>query len=659
MKLTKAGLRLYGMVIIGSLKGGKPVDARILVVAPFDNLAKVAQEVVQERFAKSPGMIKIVKGDLKEGIALAKQGAQEGIEVIVSRGGTASMIEKNVNVPVVSVQVTVIDVLRALSPKGRHPAKIGVAGFKNVIYGCEDLETLLGITFREIALENEAEASEKIAAAAREGIELIVGDAISTRLATKFGVPGVLIQSGKEAIYKALNEAQFIARIRREEQEKSELLRTVIDTSADGIIATDVDSNITIFNPMAEKIFRVPQLEAVGRPLNAVIPDFYLADLSDDENARIADIQRVGDKTVTVKSSTIKIKGEVIGVVANLQNVSQLQQMEQIVRKKLYAKGLVARIKIGDMVGSSPALKAVKWKATQYALTQSTILITGESGTGKEMLAQSIHNISSRMNGPFVAVNCAALPENLLESELFGYAEGAFTGAKKGGRQGLFELAHGGTIFLDEIGEMTLPLQSRLLRVLQEKEVMRLGGDSVIPVDVRIIAATNQNLKELLKEKKFRHDLYYRLDILRIHMPPLRDRTEDIGLLAWEMQQKMKNLNSRIIGISDEAIEFLTSCQWPGNVRQLANTMERGILLSSGPVITRADIEVACDETGEDTADHVGALPGDGDCLAAVEQQTLMRVLAEEEYNYARAAIRLGIHRTTLWRKMNGKLSKK
>jgi PAS domain S-box-containing protein len=633
------------------------VKAKILFVAPFASLASLAKEVITERFADSAQFIQVIKGDLQECMVSVKQAVEDGVEVIVSRGGTAKLIEENVAIPIVHIQVTVMDVLRALRASGEHPGKIGIAGFENVIYGCEDLAILLGTAFVEIILQNETEAQAKIVVAAQNGVELIVGDAISTKVAAQVGVKGALIQSGKEAIYKALNEAQLIARIRREEQEKSELLRTVIDNSAEGIIATDSNHKITIFNPMAEKIFRISHLEAIGNQLIAVIPQFPLSKNTDCIET-MADVQCIGDQTLMIKNSQIKVKGENIGIIYDFQNVTQLQQLEQNVRKKLHAKGLVAHIKMADIVGLSPACLACKRKATKYALTQSTILITGESGTGKEMLAQSIHNVSRRASGPFVAVNCAALPENLLESELFGYEEGAFTGAKKGGRQGLFELAHGGTLFLDEIGEMPLFLQPRLLRVLQEKVIMHLGGNSVIPIDVRIIAATNRNLANLIAENKFRQDLYYRLNILRIHMPTLRERVADIPLLAKQMIKKMNHINVKVVGIKLEAQEYLQQCDWPGNVRQLANTLERAILLSNGPTITQQDSIEAYDEEGEVAEASTPGKSKTQDRLAVVEHDTLLRVLVEEEYNYSRAAIRLGIHRTTLWRKLNSKATK-
>lgn len=627
------------------------MKSKILLVAPFEELAGYAQEVIDERFHDRRHFIQVVKGDLKECLSHVRQAIDNGTEVIVSRGGTATLIEENTNLPVVHIQVTLVDVLRALQQNGRYPEKIGIAGFENVIYGCEDLAPWLGITFVEIVLRNEAEAREKISKAIESGVRLIIGDAISTRLALEAGIRGILIQSGKDVIYKAIVEADFIARIRREEREKSELLRMVVNASTEGIVVTDHKKKITIFNPMAEKLFQISHLTAIGKPLSAVIP---IVERDHDGIAEnMTDVQRIGEKNMMIKRSPIIVKGEAIGSIYALQNVSQLQQLEQNVRKKLHAKGLVAHIQMDDIVGESAACQDFKRKGAKYALTESTILITGSSGTGKEMLAQSIHNVSRRAAGPFVAVNCAALPENLLESELFGYEEGAFTGAKRGGRQGLFELAHGGTLFLDEVGEMPLPLQPRILRVLQEKTIMHLGGDSVIPVDVRIIAATNRNLRRLIDEQTFRQDLYYRLNILRIHLPDLQERLEDIPLLAKAIMHKMQRINLKISGIHPEAITYLRHCRWPGNIRQLANTLERAMLLSEGPMITKQDIiEVYEDDEAGLAGERSTPELGQENNLAAVEQELLDRVLREENYNYSRAAARLGIHRTTLWRKL-------
>ncbi|MDU2064940.1 MAG: sigma 54-interacting transcriptional regulator [Sporomusaceae bacterium] len=622
---------------------------KILLVAPFEDLAELAQAVVMEQFADSVHLIRIITGDLHESISQVKEAVAEGVEVVVSRGGTAKLIESQLDIPTVYIQVTITDVLRALKRVGSYPDKIGIAGFENVIYGWEDLAALLGSTFVEIPVHSPEEAKEKIVCAKEQGVKLIIGDAISTKVAGREGLQGILIQSGKEAIFKALNEARIMAKVRREEREKAELLRIVVATSAEGIIATNTNDEITILNPTAEKLLQVSSQALTGFPLKNVIPQF--ASVKKDQ--KNGDLQHIGDKTFMVKYHAITVEDEKIGAIYSFQNVTQLQQIEQNLRKRLHKKGLVAYIQMEDMIGGSSVFSELKRKAYKYALTQSTLLITGESGTGKEMMAQGIHNISSRKEGPFVAVNCAALPETLLESELFGYEEGAFTGAKRGGRQGLFELAHGGTLFLDEIGEMPLSLQSRLLRVLQEKAVMRLGGESVCPIDVRIIAATNRHIPDLIEKKEFREDLYYRLNILRLRMPALRERTADIPLLAKQMLQKLKSVNPTIRDIEEAALAYLVSCEWRGNIRQLANTMERAMLLAEGSIISQTDVAEAYKDERDDLAGKQRESSGiTGDNLAVLEEDTLLRVLMEENYNVKRTAARLGIHRSTLWRKL-------
>ncbi|MBP2627827.1 MAG: proprionate catabolism activator, Fis family, partial [Firmicutes bacterium] len=322
---------------------------------------------------------------------------------------------------------------------------------------------------------------------------------------------------------------------------------------------------------------------------------------------------------------------------------------EQMVRQKLNKKGLVAKFRIEQLIGKSSAITAVRERICQYANADAKVLITGESGTGKELVAQSIHNLSERKNGPFVAVNCAALPESILESELFGYEEGAFTGAKKGGKFGLFELAHKGTLFLDEIGELPLSLQARLLRVLQENEVMRLGGDSVIPVDVRVLSATNQDLAKFVEKKEFRADLYYRLDVLRIHVPPLKERPEDIPELAKKILSKNASMpfRSKITGITDSAIAVLQKCLWKGNIRELENVIERLKLIVKGPIIEELDVR-------QELMDyqHLEIEKKDNDSLGNLEKKKIEQILLEEKYNYTQAAKRLGISRTTLWRKV-------
>jgi propionate catabolism operon transcriptional regulator len=306
-----------------------------------------------------------------------------------------------------------------------------------------------------------------------------------------------------------------------------------------------------------------------------------------------------------------------------------------------------------QVAGTSPAFVRAKTLAQGYAATASTVLLTGESGTGKELFAQAIHNASRRSGKPFVAINCAAFPEPLLESELFGYEEGAFTGSRKGGKAGLFEVAHTGTVFLDEIGDMPISLQTRLLRVLQEKEVVRLGSTDTIPVDVRIIAATHQQLMDRVRQHQFREDLYYRLNILNLQLPALRDRAEDIPILATQLLQAalLRVASPRRADTVIESIEpLLCRYAWPGNVRELENITERlAVFLSAYPdhsAIDHSELRMTLPElydTGADAGDQSRTLLTD---------QAIRDALAALKGNRHATAQRLGISRTTLWRRL-------
>ncbi len=290
------------------------------------------------------------------------------------------------------------------------------------------------------------------------------------------------------------------------------------------------------------------------------------------------------------------------------QNLEELEQSQ--IRRPAAQRGHVARHSFDDILTRNPRMQQLKETARRMAASNSSIVIYGRSGTGKELFAQSIHNASPRREAPFIAINCASIPENLLESELFGYSEGAFTGAKKGGKRGYFELAHRGTLFLDEIGEMDLGLQARILRVLQEKEITRVGGDSVIRVDVRILSASNKRLLDLVRQNRFREDLYYRLNVLSLEIPPLRDRREDVPLLLRHFQEQL----GAVFSLTPAAWEFLGQYPWPGNVRELGNFVERLSYLGK-PVLDREDVASQLD--GQPEAESGAGRSGEGEGVSA------------------------------------------
>jgi len=361
----------------------------------------------------------------------------------------------------------------------------------------------------------------------------------------------------------------------------------------------------------------------------------------------VDEIVSLGDATFLASIVPAHVGHDLSGAIVTLQETNRITELDAKIRKDLRAKGLIATYRFEDIKGSSAAICETKRLAARYAATDSTILIYGETGTGKELFAQSIHNASRAANGPFVAVNCAALPPSLLESELFGYEEGAFTGANRKGKAGLFELAHDGTLFLDEISEMDQYGQVRLLRFLQEKQIMRLGGDKYLPVRVRVVAATNKDLRQAVSEGKFREDLFYRLKVLSLSIPPLRQRGDDIALLAKSMLAEWsRRLGGKII-LSPDAWNVMRAHTWPGNVRELVNVTENLTVLAHDGRIAMDDVAGILHQ--EQTPGHLAApAPKGGD----EEVERIRQALVEANGRYSVAAKKLGMHRSTLYRKV-------
>jgi two-component system NtrC family response regulator len=303
------------------------------------------------------------------------------------------------------------------------------------------------------------------------------------------------------------------------------------------------------------------------------------------------------------------------------------------------------RYRFEEIVGTSEKVREVLETAGRVASSDASVLITGESGTGKELLARGIHYSSPRANGPFVAVNCAAIPETLIESELFGHVKGAFTGAIRD-KEGKFELADGGTLFLDEIGELRVDLQSKILRALQEKTVDRVGGSRPVPVDARVIAATNRDIERAVKDGKFREDIYYRLSVITLHMPPLRERKEDIPILAEHFLKKYNK--SEPVTLSPDTLEALKAYGWPGNVRELENVIQRASVLRRGNEITRAELPDKLTKEERGVEDIILNLPEEGISLEELEKSLIIKALEKHKGNQTRAAEYLGITRPTL-----------
>lgn len=361
-------------------------------------------------------------------------------------------------------------------------------------------------------------------------------------------------------------------------EKKLNLVMKIFDGS---IITLNRKGKINFINKSAEKILNRRQEEILGctlketiAPLARLIPksDVSMLPGVPEEGETIKDrIITFEEQLLSISVYPLSDPEGVSGHLILIKRFTDIEKEQYKIRRQIVSRGYAAKYTFDDIVGKSAGITGLKETAKKIAVSDSALLIYGQSGTGKELFAQSVHNCSGRKDNPFIAINCASIPENLLESELFGYNEGAFTGAKKGGKVGYFELADKGTLFLDEISEMNLTLQSRLLRVLQEKEIIRIGGDRVINIDVRIISASNKNLKDLVRKNLFRQDLYYRLNVLSLHLPPLCQRREDIPILLEQFQEKLKTN----FEFTKEAMEAICRGRWEGNIRELGNFAER------------------------------------------------------------------------------------
>ncbi|THE11260.1 sigma-54-dependent transcriptional regulator [Bacillus timonensis] len=389
---------------------------------------------------------------------------------------------------------------------------------------------------------------------------------------------------GAFAVFKDITEVVDLAEEITNLKEIQTMLEAIIQSSDEAITVVDENGNGILINRAYTRITGLEKDQVIGKPANADISEgesMHMQVLKTRRPVRGARM-KVGphDKDVIVNVAPVIVDGKLKGSVGVIHDVSEISQLtSELNRARHIIRSLEAKYTFDDIIGSSEEMEIAIEQAKLGAKTPATVLLRGESGTGKELFAHAIHNESIRKYNKFVRVNCAAISESLLESELFGYEEGAFSGAKRGGKRGIFEEANNGSIFLDEIGELSLNTQAKLLRVLQEREIRRVGGTKSIPIDVRIIAATNVNLEKRIGNGTFREDLYYRINKIPIHIPSLRMRKQDIKQLAEHLLVKINQDYGRTVeGLTEEAIHYLYGYDWPGNVRELENVLGRAVI---------------------------------------------------------------------------------
>jgi transcriptional regulator with PAS, ATPase and Fis domain len=439
----------------------------------------------------------------------------------------------------------------------------------------------------------------------------------------------------------------------------AEMIEIILENAFEWLVVVDKEGHIIYINENYCKFLEVDRDKAIGTHVTNVIENTRMHKVVESGKEEVADLQYIKGNYMIANRIPIIVDGEVIGAFGSVifRDTSEWMQMSSHVKNMMskiqsYIQDINTGVKysLNDIIGESDSIRELKDKAQMIAPSDISILIRGESGTGKELFAHSIHQLSERSGQPFIKVNCAAIPEQLLESELFGYEEGAFTGAKKGGKKGKFQLAHKGTLFLDEIGDMPLNMQAKLLRVLQEGEVEAVGSSRVHQVNVRIIAATNRPLEKMMEEKRFRSDLYYRINVVPFVIPPLRERKDDIAPLAeFFLEKSMKASGKRIHGFQQEVMDVFTSYSWPGNLRELENMINASTYLSNENQVSLSSLP-----------EYMKA-----GTLYNVESKTLKEIIDDTErsvleqslkrfqHDRKKMAAALGISKSTMYEKLN------
>ena len=625
----------------------------ICVMAPTLQLAEKAEMLIKQENYQNIDVVVAASGR-QETVKCAQTLAAAGAEIIITRKGTRRIVEEVTNLKVVSLNNSLSDYLWMLKERGLHtPGLIAFFSYdpmsSDILQMCEMLE----VQTKNYIFKSFADCRGCVERALKDGAVFSVGGAWTDPWAKRLGLPHVIVENSVETILNALESATQLRRVQVEEAEKqclfktqSEMYQAVLDFTHDAILAIDENGRIQVLNPPAERIMGCRAADSVGQPVEAVLPNALLPDVLESGEKQLDQIMQIHQTLCNTNRIPILVDGQRRGVVATFQDVKQLQNSEQKIRLKLHEKGLVAKYAFNDILGDSPAIRSTIQIARSYAASRASVLILGETGTGKELFAQSIHNASDRRDGPFVAINCAAVSNSLLESELFGYEAGSFTGASRGGREGVFELAHGGTLFLDEIGEIPRETQVELLRVLQEKEICRVGGSRVIPVDVRIIAATNKDLLQETVEGRFREDLYYRLDVLDLKLPPLRERGDDVKILGLHLFRQLPGgkdpiMQSQFLYLLEQAGPY----QWYGNIRELQTFVERANILmrnAGASSVTVSDILRRRAEPAPEPCQETESR----------DRRAIEAALHNHPGSMADAARSLGCSRQTLWRKM-------
>lgn len=645
--------------------------------------------------------IHIIPVDLEEDLVtervreiMMKEIESAPVDAVITRGSLESHLDRlkiSDTIPVVPVQYlsnTTYDLM--LDVRRRHPEAFASDDLKVVMFSRRNIDidesALWELFHAKVSLYAFGKfEEEKIRAKIRElkdqGISFIIAGGEICKIADEIGVPAYFNPNvnDQESVLLTINMAIMIVKAMRIQTDYVNTLEEIIDYSFEALLQVDDNGKILFCNSSAAVLFQTNKEQLVGKAMQDVCPDLVplLAEVQTNQESQYGKIISWKDSFIMVNISLNFRENKADSVMLHLTEKRAVENISHQLQTRENSKGLTAKTRFQDLVGDSDAFRHAAKMAMQFAPHDSSVLLMGESGTGKDLFAQSIHNASQRREQPFVAINCGAIPMNLIESELFGYVSGAFTGASKQGKMGLLEMANHGTIFLDEIGEMDISGQVRLLRALEDRAVTRVGGTERIPINVRVIAATNRDLKKQVAEGTFREDLYYRLNVLTLRIPSLRERKEDIPALADFFLRQYGQKNSKSVTLTRSARKRLMLYDWPGNVRQLRNFCERMVIVTNTPVVDEKEVNQQLSEVLEDSREisKCGSMkknennaniksaserekhPADQEgwdeaAVSAVKADQIREALRKSRGNRSKAAELLNISRSTLWRRM-------
>lgn len=621
------------------------MDKRIAVLITSEIIINKVKTICKQQSLEYPLML----AHFEQLAQYGKEAIDNGAKVFISRGRSAVFLKQFFTLPVVMLRFTYYDFVVAIQEAQNYSNRIVIVGYKDSWFAPLERYRDILSNPRTLYLHTHKELNETMQSLAEEGVEVIIGGKTATDVARRYGLKTVNIGIEDSSILDSIEEAQHLLRIELQHTEHMATVNAILNSTSEGVIAVNNNGIVTSINASARDIIKK---DCTGESFAEISGNDLIRSAISTKKPLRNELLEFEGTLCSVSSSTINLDNKSGGVVFNIQPVNVVQSLDQNIRSKQSQSGNIAKIQFEDITGSSKVMNTTIKKAKKFSQSDSTVLILGETGTGKEMFAQSIHNYSKRAGGPFVAINCAALPQSILESELFGYAKGAFTGANTSGKMGYFEMAHTGTIFLDEIGEIPLDMQTKLLRVLQEKELRRVGDRKVFKVDIRVIAASNQNLKSMVERGEFREDLYYRLAVLELYIPSIRQRKEDvIQIVELILSEIIEEQSLQPIRLSNEVKSLLPNIDWCGNVRQIRNIVERMVAMCDNGVLDKSLLEEALNVGGKMP---YRKMPKTNNFrpISEAEKLAVAKALKIEKGNRKQAAIRLGISKTTLWRRI-------